>query len=134
MPTSLPSNSPGGAHSPSIWPRSPILAQPCRPLLARAQGSPLIRTKGSPYFSNYIIFNFIGLWWLRWLRSCLQWGDLGSIPGLGRSPGKGKGYLLQYSGLQNSIDCIVHRVANSQTQLSDSHFTSFHLSLGTISK
>ena len=61
-------------------------------------------------------------------------GDLGSIPGLGRSPGKGKGYLLQYSGLQNSIDCIVHRVANSQTQLSDSHFTSFHLSLGTISK
>ena len=30
--------------------------------------------------------------------------DLGSIPGLGRSPGEGKGYLLQYSGLENSID------------------------------
>ena len=34
--------------------------------------------------------------------------DLGSIPGLGRSPGEGKGYPLQYSGLENSMDCIVH--------------------------
>ena len=42
-------------------------------------------------------------------------GDLGSIPGLGRSPGEVKGYLLQYSGLENSIDCIVHRVAKSWT-------------------
>ena len=33
-------------------------------------------------------------------------GDLGSIPGLGRSPGEGKGYLLQYSGLENSMDCV----------------------------
>ena len=31
-------------------------------------------------------------------------GDLGSIPGLGRSPGEGKGYPLQYSGLENSMD------------------------------
>ena len=48
-------------------------------------------------------------------------GDLGSIPGLGRSPGEGKGYPLQYSGLENSMDCIVHGVAKSQTQLSDFH-------------
>ena len=34
--------------------------------------------------------------------------DLGSIPGLGRSPGEAKGYPLQYSGLENSMDCIVH--------------------------
>ena len=34
-------------------------------------------------------------------------GDLGSIPGSGRSPGEGKDYPLQYSGLENSIDCIV---------------------------
>ena len=34
--------------------------------------------------------------------------DLGSIPGLGRSPGEGKRYPLQYSGLENSMDCIVH--------------------------
>ena len=33
-------------------------------------------------------------------------GDLGSIPGLGRPPGEGKGYPLQYSGLENSMDCI----------------------------
>ena len=49
-------------------------------------------------------------------------GDLGSISGLGRSPGKGKGYLLQYSGLENSMDCIVHGVAKNRTQLSDFHF------------
>ena len=42
-------------------------------------------------------------------------GDLGSIPGLGRSPGEGKGYPLQYSGLENSMDCIVHGVAKSPT-------------------
>ena len=40
-------------------------------------------------------------------------GDLGSIPGLGRSPGEGKGYLLQYSGIENSMDCIVHGVTKS---------------------
>ena len=41
--------------------------------------------------------------------------DLGSIPGLGRSTGEGKGYPLQCSGLENSLDCIVHRVTKSQT-------------------
>ena len=49
-------------------------------------------------------------------------GDLGSIPGLGRSPGEGKGYPVQYCGLENSTDCIVHGVANSRTRLSDFHF------------
>ena len=48
-------------------------------------------------------------------------GDLGSIPGLGWSPGEGKGYPLQYSCLENSIDCIVHEVAKSQTHLSCVH-------------
>ena len=43
-------------------------------------------------------------------------GDLGSIPGLGRSPGEAKGYPLQYSGLENSMDCILHGVIKSQTQ------------------
>ena len=42
-------------------------------------------------------------------------GDLGLIPGLGRSPGEGKGYPLQYSGLENSKDWIVHGVAESNT-------------------
>jgi len=51
-------------------------------------------------------------------------GDLGSIPRLGRSPGEGNSYLLQYSGLENSMDCIVHGVAKSWTRLSNFHF--FH--------
>ena len=42
-------------------------------------------------------------------------GDLGSIPELGRSPGEGKGYPLLYTGLE--MDCMVHGVAQSQTQL-----------------
>ena len=49
-------------------------------------------------------------------------GDQGSIPGLGRSPGEGNGYPLQYSGLENSVNCIVYGVAKSRTQLSDFHF------------
>ena len=47
----------------------------------------------------------------------------GWIPWLGRSPGEGKGYPLQYSGLENSIDCIVRGVTKSQIGLSDFHFT-----------
>ena len=41
-------------------------------------------------------------------------GDLGPVSRLGRSPGKGKGYRLQYSGLENSMDCIVDGVANTE--------------------
>ena len=50
-------------------------------------------------------------------------GDLGPIPGLGRSPGEGKGYPPQYSGPENSMDCMVHGVTKSWTRLSDFHFT-----------
>ena len=56
-------------------------------------------------------------------ESACNVGDLGSIPGLGRSPGEGRGYPLQYSGLENSMDCIVHGVAKSRTRLSDVHCT-----------
>ena len=48
-------------------------------------------------------------------ESACNAGDLDLIPELGRSPGEGKGYPLQYSGLENSMDCIVHGVKNSQT-------------------
>ena len=44
------------------------------------------------------------------------------ISGLGRSPGEGKGYPLQYSGLENSMGGVVHGVAKSRTRLSDFHF------------
>ena len=57
-------------------------------------------------------------------ESACNEGDLGSVPGLGRSPGEGKGYPFQYSGLENSMDrgawwATVHGVTKSQTQLSD---------------
>ena len=57
-------------------------------------------------------------------ESACNEGDLGSIPRLGRSSGEGKGYPLQYSGLENSKDCIVHGVTKRWTWLSDFHFTS----------
>ena len=61
-------------------------------------------------------------------------GELGSIPGSGRSPGEGNGNPLQYSCLENPMDrgvwwATVHAVAKSQAQLSDFsslHFTSLH--------
>ena len=54
-------------------------------------------------------------------ESACNAGDLGSIPGLRGSPGEGKGDPLQYSGLENSMDCIVHEVTKSQTRLSNFH-------------
>ena len=48
-------------------------------------------------------------------ESACNTGDPGSIPGLGRSPGEGKGYPVQYSGLENSMGCTVHGVAKSDT-------------------
>ena len=50
-------------------------------------------------------------------------GDLGLIPGLERSSGEGKGYPLQYSSLENSVDCVVHGVAKSRPWLTNLHFT-----------
>ena len=58
-------------------------------------------------------------------------GDLGSIPGLGRSLGERKSYPLQYSGLENSTDCIVPGVTNSRTGLSNFHFH-FHYHFGSF--
>ena len=46
-------------------------------------------------------------------ESACNVGDLGWIPGLGRSPGGGNSYPLQYSGPENSMDCIVHGVEES---------------------
>ena len=67
-------------------------------------------------------------------ESACNAGDPGSIPGLGRSPGEGKGYPLQYSGPGNSMDCIVHGVTKWRTLLSSFHFifnkTVFPLSSG----
>ena len=56
-------------------------------------------------------------------ESACNAGGLGSIPGLGRSPGEGNSYPLQYSGLENSMNCVVHGIEKGQTRLSDLHFT-----------
>ena len=55
-------------------------------------------------------------------ESACNVGDLSLIPGLETSPGEGNGNPLQYSGLENSIDCINHGVAKSQTELRDFYF------------
>ena len=63
---------------------------------------------------------------LGWKEPASKAADSGSIPGWGRSPGEGKGHPLQYSGLENSMDCVVHGVAKSRTLLSDFHFHFSH--------
>ena len=60
-------------------------------------------------------------------ESACNVGDLGLIPGLGRSPGEGNGYPLQYSGLENPMDreawrAMVHGVTKSWTRLTKFHF------------
>ena len=62
-------------------------------------------------------------------ESACNVGDLASIPGLGRSPGEGKGYPLQYSGLENSMDCTAQGVKKIRTQLTDFHFHFTFISL-----
>ena len=54
-------------------------------------------------------------------ESACHVGDLGSIPELGKSPEEGKGYPLQYSGLENSTDCVVRGVTKNRMWLSDFH-------------
>ena len=67
-------------------------------------------------------------------ESACNAGDLGSIPGLGRYPGEGEGYPLQYSGLENSMDWIVHGVAKSQTRPSHFHLSSGNIPVGIIKR
>ena len=75
-----------------------------------------LNTNGSCAFCETFHFP----WGSAGKESAYNAGDLGSVSGLGRSPGEGKGYPLQYSGLENPMDSIVHGVMKSQTQLSNS--------------
>ena len=94
---------------------------------------------GGKYFFNYFLISLRDDWAFRarlmsagrelgfpcgsaGKESTCNAGDLGLIPGLVRSPWEGKATPLQYSGLENSKDCIVHGVTKSQTRLSDFHF------------
>ena len=56
-------------------------------------------------------------------ESACSVGDWGLIPGLARSPEEGKSYPLQYSGLENSMDCIVHGVAKDSDHWATFTFT-----------
>ena len=80
------------------------------------------------HFTLLVIYNSIFPGGSHGKESACNEGDLGSILGLGRSPGERKGYPLQYSGLENSMDCIVHGVAKSWTGLSDFHFQELKVS------
>ena len=77
--------------------------------------------RSSESFLVYYLHSVLGAF-----SSVCNTGDPGLIPGSGRSTGEGKGYPLQYSVLENFMDCLVHGVAKSRTRLSDFHF---HLSL-----
>ena len=67
----------------------------------------------SVYKFAYILYMCEFPLWLSCKESACNVGDLGLIPRLGRSAGEGNSYPLQYSGLENSIDCIVHGVTES---------------------
>ena len=70
---------------------------------------------GNIYAYTYIhTYTYIYMCVCVYISTCNA-GDPGSIPGLGRSLGEGKGYSLQYSGLENSMDCIAHGVAKHGT-------------------
>ena len=79
----------------------------------KKQGSNSIQSK-TALFDKYFI-NFGLPCGSAGKESACNVGDLGSIPGLGRSPREGKGYPLQYSVLENSMDCTAHGIAKSQT-------------------
>ena len=65
-------------------------------------------------------------------ESACNAGDPGLIPGSGRSSVEGNDYPLQYSGLENSMNCIVYGVPKSWTQLSDFHFHLLNLGVGVV--
>ena len=67
---------------------------------------------------QFLRFPLCPSWW--WIP--MQCGRLGSIPGLERSSGERKGYPFQYSGLENSMDSVVHGDAKTRTWLRDFHF------------
>ena len=113
-------------------------------LKKKKKASPIAQLVKNPSAMQETLVQFLD-WelnsWIRWRRdrlptqvflgfpcgsagkeSTCNAGDLGSIPGLGKSPGEGKGYPLQYSGLENDMDSIVHGVTKSRMQLSTFHF------------
>ena len=113
--------SPGDFPNPRIEHRSPALQAGCLP------AEPQRKSKNTGVASLSLLQQIFltqesnqGLLYCKWM---LFVGNLGLIPGLGRSPGEWKHYPLQYSGLENSMGCIVHGVAKSWTRLSHFRFS-----------
>ena len=116
----LPLPPPGDIPSPGIESKSPALQNP-----SAMQDTPVQFLVGKIRWRRDRLLTPIFLGFpcgSAGKESACNVGDLGSIPGLGRSPGEGKGYPPWYSGLENSMDCIVHGVAKSWTRLRDFHF------------
>ena len=105
-------------HSSNLAWKIPWMEEPCRLQSMRLQR---VGQDWTTSFSLFLRFGFpcgsAGK------ESACNVGDLGSVPSLGITPGEGKGYALQYSGLENFMDCTVHGIAKSQTQLSNLDFT-----------
>ena len=129
----LPCPPPGDLPNPGIELRSPALQEDS--LLSEPAEKPKNTGVGSLSLLHRIFLtqeSNQGLLHCKWILYQLSYGsagkestcnvgNLGSIPGSRRSPGEGKYYPLQYSGLENSMDHIVHGVARSQTGLNDFH-------------
>ena len=104
----------------TIWIVLPFSPHPDSLILKKKKKNPLSNKDLDQSFGVQIFKGFPGS--SAGKESACNAGDLGSIPGLGRSPGEGISYPLQYSGLENSMDYMVHGVTKSQTRLSDFHF------------
>ena len=129
--------------SPTQWTRAWVDSRSWwwtgRPSMLQSMGLQS-RTRLSDWIELNIVFGLPG--GSAGKESTCNVGDPGLIPGLGRSPGEGNGCPLQYFGLENSMDCIVHGVAKSQTHdwatllklcLVSILFTSLTVALATIS-
>ena len=116
--------SPGDLPDPGIKPRSPPLHVDSLP--TEPQGKPLVYICFCVYaylcMCVFVYHSSVGK------ESACNAGDLGLIPGLGRSPGEGKGYPLQYSGLENSMDCspLGHKESDTTERLSLSYIYQTH--------
>ena len=102
------------------FPRASLTAQLAKESSCNAGDSGLIPGSGRDRLPTPVFLGFPG--GSAGKESTCTVGNLGSIPGLGRSPEEGNSYPLQYSGLENSMDCMVHAVTKSWTQLSNFHF------------
>ena len=93
----------------SFLPKEILLTPPVKPL----SNLPAASVIPSTVFFQAVIHLFPG--GSAGKESACNVGDLGSIPRLGRCPGEGNGYPLQFSGLENSMNCIVHGFTESDT-------------------